>query len=78
MALAAHSLGLGSSWIGTLNTKSEEPIKKVLGIPKATRVISLMPVGFADEQPQGKRHPLKDMVYYEGYGKGNGMEEEIE
>lgn len=68
MALAAHSLGLGSSWIGTLNTKSEEPIKKVLGIPKTTRVISLIPVGLADEQPERRRHPLQDMVYYERYG----------
>ena len=45
MALAAHSLGLGSSWIAILNTKSEEPIKQILGIPKNLRVISLMPLG---------------------------------
>jgi nitroreductase len=69
MALAAHSLGLGSSWVGILNTKSENPIKAVLGIPKKIRVISLMPVGFADENPRRDRNPLQEMVYYENYGK---------
>jgi len=69
MALAAHSLGLGSSWIGILNTSSEEPIKRALGVPKNVRVISLMPVGFADEEPQRNRKPLQEMVYYEQYGR---------
>ena len=70
MALAAHSLGLGSSWIAILNTDSEEPIKKVLGIPKNMRVISLMPIGYPDEKPQKNRKPLQEIVCYEKYGRG--------
>jgi nitroreductase len=69
MALAAHSLGLGSSWIGIFNTESEGPIKKVLGIPNKVRVISLMPVGVADEEPKRHRYPLEEIVYYERYGE---------
>lgn len=50
MALAAYSLGLGSSWIGILSLKndkesSEEKIKRILNVPKNYRVISLMPTG---------------------------------
>ncbi|NIQ38963.1 MAG: nitroreductase [Proteobacteria bacterium] len=69
MALAAHSLGLGSSWIGVLNSESEGSIKKVLGIPKKIRVISLMPVGVADEEPKRNRCSLDEIVYYERYGE---------
>ncbi len=76
MSLATHSLGLGSSWIGILNSKAEEPIKKVLGIPKNMRVISLMPVGFADEKPERGRKPLQEIVYYERYGVGMSEDQE--
>jgi nitroreductase len=70
MALAAHSLDLGTSWIAVLNTESEKPIKRTLGIPKPVRVISLMPLGSPNEEPQRRRNPLTDMVYDERYGEG--------
>lgn len=70
MALAAHSLGLGSSWIAILDTRSENPVKRILGIPKDMRVISLMPVGYPAETPQRHRKPLEDMVLYDRYGEG--------
>ncbi|MBW2059290.1 MAG: nitroreductase family protein [Deltaproteobacteria bacterium] len=69
MALAAYSLGLGSSWIAVLDTDSEQPIKKVLGIPKNVRVLSLMPLGYPDENPTAKRKPLEEIVHYEKYGQ---------
>jgi nitroreductase len=70
MALAAHSLKLGSSWVAILNTDSEKPIKKILAIPKHMRVISLMPLGFPAEQPRRNRKPLQEIVFYEKY-EGN-------
>jgi len=69
MALAVHSLGLGSSWIAVANTRSEASIKKILDAPKHLRIISLMPVGFPDETPQRNRKPLHDLVYHERYGE---------
>ncbi len=69
MALAAHSLGLGCSWILIANTKSEGPVKKLLKIPKRLRVSSLMPVGFPDETPKSHRKPLQEIVSYERFGK---------
>jgi len=70
MALAAHSLGLGTSWIDIANTKPEAPIRKILEIPKSMRVISLMPLGVPDEKPEGSRRPLEEIVYQERY-RGN-------
>lgn len=67
MALAAHSLGLGVAWIDIANTKPEEPIRRILGMPKSMRVISLMPVGFSDEKPEGTRKGLEDIVYYDKF-----------
>ena len=50
MALAAHSMGLGSYWVGVYDASgnrapSEEKIKNLLNIPKEHRVISMLPVG---------------------------------
>ncbi|MFX0201509.1 MAG: nitroreductase family protein, partial [Candidatus Hodarchaeota archaeon] len=47
MALAAHSLGLNSSWIGIFDIENrrksaEVEVRKILGIPKTHRVISLL------------------------------------
>ncbi|MBS7645916.1 MAG: nitroreductase family protein [Candidatus Bathyarchaeia archaeon] len=74
MALAAHSLGLSSFWVGVFDAKgekrsSEERVKEILGVPKALRVISMLPVGFADISPVKSRKPLSEMVYRESYGK---------
>lgn len=70
MALAAHSLGLSTYWIGVYNhTYIEDEIKKTLEIPDNYRVISLMPVGAAAETPQKARESLENIVYYEKFGK---------
>ena len=63
MALAAHSLGLYSCWVGVFNLKgernsSEVKIQKVPGLPKTYRVISLLPIG----------HPLGALLKEEQKG----------
>jgi nitroreductase len=75
MALAAHSLGLASSWIGVFDVKNqknsaESKTKQILDIPKTHRVISILPIGHAKEGPLKKeRKPLKQVVYREKFGK---------
>jgi len=69
MSLAAHSLGLGSYWIGVFNhSYIEDGIKKILQVPTEFRIISLLPLGFPDEFPTGKRDNLEHLVYYEEFG----------
>ncbi len=75
MALAAHSLGLASFWIGVFDlsgerASSEEKVKALLGIPKEHRVISLLPVGYAFpniEYPR-ERKPSSEFVHLNKFG----------
>ena len=75
MTLAAHSLGLNSSWIGAFDLKgqrnsAEVKVKKILEIPKEHRVISVLPIGHAkSEVPKKDRKPLRQIVFQEKFGK---------
>lgn len=66
--LAAHSLGLGTCWMGVINTPFEEPIKKLLGIPDRLRVLCTVSVGYPDEKPTRTRKPLEEITYWDKYG----------
>jgi nitroreductase len=69
MALAAYSLGLGSSWIGIFNLKNEKDsaenkIKEILNIPKNWRIISIMPIGVPKYSEEKGRKKISDLVFY--------------
>ncbi len=66
MALTAWELGIGSCWIGAFD---EEKVKKMFNIPANLRVVSLLTLGYPNEQPRGKnRRPLDEILHYEKYG----------
>ena len=46
MMLAARALGLGSCWVGWFNS---DEVKKTLGLPEATQVTAILPVGYPAE-----------------------------
>jgi nitroreductase len=74
MALAAHSLGLGSCWIGTFAFKkekksAEEKIQVVLEIPKTHRVVSLLPIGIPKKVEEKNRKELSQLVYRNKFGQ---------
>ncbi len=61
MLLAAHALGYGSCWMGGF---SESGVKKVLGLPDNFRVMALLPIGKAAEEPTPPaRRPLAEIVH---------------
>jgi len=64
MALAAHSLGLGAGWIGVWGTEAETAVRKLFQFSETTRVVSLLPIGHADESPQGNRKPLEEFIQF--------------
>jgi nitroreductase len=64
MALAGHSLGLGVGWIGVWGTEAEAAIQKLFQLPETTRVVSLLPIGYPAESPQGNRKPLKEFIQF--------------
>jgi nitroreductase len=75
MALAAHGLGLNSSWIGVFDLKNqkasaESKVRKILEIPKENRIIAILPIGHVkNELPKKDRKPLKQLVHQEKFGK---------
>lgn len=57
IVLAAQSLGLGSAWIGVFDLKgeknsAEEKLKEILKVPKAWRLISIIPLGVPKRVPK--------------------------
>jgi nitroreductase len=69
MALAAHSLGLGSCWIGVFSLKgdkgsAEAKIKEALHIPKPYRLVALLPIGVPKSVPakEPNRKALSEIV----------------
>jgi len=67
MALAAHSMGLGTIWIGAFSlanekNSAERKLKDLLKIPKKWRLISLLPLGYPKVKGQKKRKELNEIV----------------
>jgi nitroreductase len=65
LMLIAHSLGLGTCWIGAF---SEERAKEILGLPEHVRPVGIITLGYPDESPGSSRRNLKDSVFREKYG----------
>ncbi|MGM0365702.1 MAG: nitroreductase family protein [Actinomycetota bacterium] len=64
MVLEAEELGLSTCWIGWFN---EKKLKKILKIPPAWRVASLISVGYRDEQfkPRArKKLPMEKILIF--------------
>jgi nitroreductase len=64
LTLAAAAEGLGTCWIGAFN---EAAVREILDIPKAVRIVALLPVGYPkDPKPVEKsRKSLDDIVHYD-------------
>jgi nitroreductase len=65
MVLAATNEGLGSCWIGRFK---EEKVKDLLEIPNDVKVVALIPLGYANEEPEhsGRKH-LSEIVCYDKF-----------
>jgi len=63
--LAAHSLGLGTCWVGAFK---EEEAREVLKIPQGIRPVAIIPVGYPAESPSPpSRRSLSQIVHYETF-----------
>jgi nitroreductase len=78
LCLAAHSVGLASSWAGVYNGAGKSPaerdIKKLLSLPRTHRVIAVVPVGTPAHAARGSRRPLAGMVHRDGYRAAPGLD----
>jgi len=65
--LAAHSLGLGSCWIGIFDAGA---IKERFGIPSHLEIVGIITLGYPDGEPSPpSRLPLEKVVHYEAFDK---------
>jgi nitroreductase len=74
LCLAAHSLGLASSWAGvyakrTRKRSVENALKNLISLPRDHRVIAVVPIGHANghNPPRSSRIPLNEMVHHERF-----------
>ncbi len=63
LLLAAHSMGLGTCWVGAFD---ELRVGELLGLPDKTIPIAIIPVGYYDEKPHAPpRMGLDKVVHWE-------------
>jgi nitroreductase len=62
MMLMAHSMGLGSVWVGAFD---EEEIATILSLPENLRPVAIVPVGLPDEHPAPPRRVKKEVAVTE-------------
>jgi nitroreductase len=67
MLLAAHSIGLGSCWIGAYGSGYEASARRILGIPDDKRLLSLISLGYAAESGGSTRIELSKLVRRERF-----------
>jgi nitroreductase len=68
MMLVAWEAGVGSNWVGNVNT---EPIKKLLNVPQDRMVLNIIPFGYPTEalgQGIKDRKPLAEVAHAERFG----------
>lgn len=62
MLIEAHSLGLGTRWIGGFD---EEEVKSICGIPEEIRPQAIIALGYPKEiPPKPPKYPLETLVYF--------------
>lgn len=67
--LEAHSLGLGSCFVGEFK---EEKVKEALGLPDEMKVFALITIGFPDgEVETPPRLDISEIVFYDKYEERN-------
>ena len=65
LMITAHSLGLGTCWVGAF---SEEKAREVLGVPENVRPVGIITLGYPNENPRSSRKNLKGIVFRGKYG----------
>jgi len=66
LVLAAAEQGLGTCWIGWFD---EQMAKQALRVPEAIRLVATTPLGYPDEEPEGRpRKSLAEIVRRDRWG----------
>jgi nitroreductase len=72
MELMAWSQGIGMCFVGVREAEQQQAIKKLLSIPEAMELITLLPFGYPAEvtkSPGAPRLPMEEIVHWESFGE---------
>jgi nitroreductase len=67
LLVAAHALGLGACWVAGDKKPYAEEVRELLGAPSEYRLVSLLTLGYAAEQPVSQKRPLAEMIHWERF-----------
>lgn len=67
MLIASTTLGYGSCWLEGYTLPHEEEFKKLLGVPKEKRLLTLVPIGVPAEEPTREKRSLEEVLHWERY-----------
>ena len=66
MLLAAHSLGLGTVWLGEI-LKSAEELRRLLGLAATLELMAVVAMGYPARTDQvSTRKPLEELIVFRG------------
>ena len=68
LVLAAHSLGLGTVYIGAFDAKR---VASILQVPQGFCMVAMTPLGYPESEPEvkpRKREELSEIVFYDKFG----------
>jgi len=72
MELMAWSEGVGMCFVGVREADQQQAVKKLLGIPEAMELVTLLPFGYRAEGPKAPgspRKPMEEIVHWERFGE---------
>ncbi len=61
MLLEAHSLGLGSCWLGEI-LKNKDKVNQLFGLTERYELMAVVTFGYPAERAKSTRKPLKDLI----------------
>ena len=65
--LAAHAHGLGACWVAGSKKSYAEKVRQLLGVPQEFKLITLIPLGYSEQDPKPAKRKLKDVLHWEKY-----------
>jgi nitroreductase len=65
--LAARAHGLGSCWVAGDKKPYAPAICRLVGAPRGYKLVSLIPIGYAAENPEKPKRPPADVLHWEKY-----------
>jgi len=65
--LAVHDCGLSACWVAGDKKDYADSVLQLLGVPSEYKLISIIPVGFSDQNGNIDKRELKDVLHWEKF-----------